>query len=504
MRWTFGRTPRNISRNRRSLAVLATMVVVLASTGCRDEQESAPPPQEEASAEATPTPAAEPTWHDIDGFWRPLADDGAERLLLGSRDTLRAIDAFGETLWEQPSPPQNESALYVMADAHQIYRQGGTDIIALDWETGEEAWRLNYAGDITCAQPESLLLQSTGQHDDGGWLSLYLAPTGPDGVCSTDFAPDPVTYAAAIDPEAGKVLGDLQLPGDAIVAANAVGRLGTTFYAHTADGMGQGLSRLDLTTGDSATLGLNQVLSDEDRTSGVAGALAEIADDTVILNADGTPSTLTIESWNQGSTVGSARLTEARAQAPYCLTRMIHRPGSTSYCIVDDITGGPEGHEGGMQAYWLGVADESGNFDPESFVDVPAPADLDMRGQAPGDAYASFPALIEADALESGNPAIVVPGEGTSVTAHDAVTGDELWSHDAGGDGAATQPFALPALGEVAYTFSRGDGIDTQILDAATGEEIERVKGSYNALDDYAGVFLVVNDDNTTRVRVVG
>lgn len=499
MRRTFGRPRNRVSASGRRLAALATIAVVLASTSCRDEPETAPAPPTDAPA--TPTPTPEPTWHDIDGFWRPLADDGAERLLLGSRDTLRAVDASGETLWEQPSPPQHESALYVMADAHQIYRQEGTDIIALDWETGEETWRLNYAGDITCAQPESLLLQSTGQHDDGGWLSLYLAPTGPDGVCSTGFAPDPVTYAAAIDAEAGTVLGDLQLPGDAIVAANAVGRLGTTFYAHTADGMGQGLARLDLTTGDATQLGLNQVLSDEDRTSGNAGALAEIADDTVILNADGTPSTLTIESWNQGSTVGSAKLDQARELAPYCLTHMIHRPGSTSYCIADDITNGPEGHEGGMQAYWLGVADESGNFDPESFVDVPAPGDLDTRGQAPGEAYASFPALIEADALEGGNPAIVVPGEGASVTAHDAVTGDELWTHDAGGDGTATQPYALPTLGEVAYTIRGSGGEQTQILDAATGEELEKVPGSYNALDAYAGVFLVVNDDQTTRVR---
>ena len=502
-------------RRRRWTLVGVLMALALATSGCW--KPGAEPEQETNAPAPTPTSAApepEPIWHEHEGFWRPVADDGDNRLLLTDGKKLMAWSPEAGELWSTPAPTRMDGSMAVIADAHHVYAQDdGTGVSALSWDSGEIVWEADMAERMNCSNASVLILQSTGQVE-GGWLTgLYMGPTPEmEGDCSTGSPAEPVTVAAAIDPKTGELNGEpFKMPGDRIESGHAHSRDGSAIYVFTSDGMGSGLHRYDLREGRTDVLGLNDALG-EYANQGVQADLSELDDDTLLLaftdplENQRIAGSIDIASWNDDDKVGKATFTAAPPQKDYCLRHIVRTADPAPYCIRDDIVPNPETPDGGADAFWVGVPDEKGVFVLDEFQHVPAPGDLDRRGQAREDSYGAFNALIPADTLEAGSgaPGIVVPGDGASVAAFDVATGDELWRFEpSSGDGVSTQPYALPSLGEVAFVIRGAGDEETVILDAATGAEVERVTGGYNALDGYSGEFLVVNDGENTRVRVL-
>lgn len=508
---------------RRWLAVAAVASLLFALTGCdlvdrlplaprgapAPREPQAPPPA------PTPTPEPQPTWYPVDAGFHVVADDGDDRVLLTNAQEYIGWRA-GEVLWTRPAPTQiGSDVITTFADAEHFYVPVAdsptgriTTIQAFSWDTGEVAWRLDVAAALGCANPESMVLTTSDHVNDEGLLTGLYFGTGTrgfNGDCTGDFPSDPTPWGVAINPKNGRPIGEpLLLPGDGILTGYAFNRDGSALYLHLADGMGASLHRYDLTKGTTQGLGLNQFLQGASG-SGLGARMTEL-DDNVLYMGWESPVTggdipygfLNVDEWGAP---GRGHFTDIpRGFDTGCFDNVVRTQTGYRYCLYPNLMSiEVDGGYTETNGFFFSASDAAGAFAATKTLALPAGK---VGGNDREDAdFDMLPALVPPDAAGRDNPLIVLPGDGGSVIAYDATTGEEVWRAGTPDAGLSASVYAVPALGEVYFIDKEAQ--TTTVLDAATGAEVDTIALPYEPWDQFAPNHLFVNAQDKAFIRAL-
>ncbi|GAA4284460.1 hypothetical protein GCM10022261_19910 [Brevibacterium daeguense] len=478
--------------SRAVLSVLGAAALLL--TGC-----TAPGAPGESSTQAgEPAPSAAPRLSDpIDLNYAAelLTDDGRGRALLVDWEAgkVRAVDSAGADLWTKPIDidPERSAApsAYTYNELVIVDDQTG-NLSALAWNDGSEAWTF------------SVSEAGAGCHYEWGFGSLA---TGPSSVLSRgdlilmeyfmaakdeNCAPreasaasddggnegDPVVFA--IDPATGEeawpalTVGSDGLPfGGRSVRVAPQGDYGYFSWADSTDSL---LTRIDLSTGNTATLPITDLRTIDDTgaeyysvvPTAEAGSLIyefghEDPDDPMSVGfgrwalmtlpttlPEEDPGELAPLSLLEHPDVADA-MSMQNTFEPVCSAEPVYTPQGDSTCVMVQLFASTIKYVGSDLSTPAGWYSDAGGM-----------RDFDSVGTH----YSPQRAAVDGP----DGPLIIVPGLESSIMALDAGSGERIWE---AGEHPGENPWGgqgyLPAVGKVVVA----DGKKTTFYDAVTGEE---------------------------------
>lgn len=509
-----------ISRVASGLAAAATTLALLLVAGCSGAEGQGSSPAGEDSPSPSPEPSALSEPIELDYSGQVLTDDGHGRALVvdWTNGALRALDDQGAELWSETIELDDE-----MLSAPIAYSFGETVIIddfsgaitARQWGDGTETWSFSpEEAEAGCHEVWGFAPTSTGTgtvlDEDDVILLEYIMAMKKDG-CSTPESGDPILFA--LDPATGEqawpalTVGDGGLPFGGENLGIAPDR--SHGYLTWGDDGASMLTRVDLATGEHATLDITGVREADDAgvdwysvvPAGDPGAAvyvygAEDPDDPYSGMVQ-RKALLTLP--NELSTTGPGALEpldpEEHAEAyealefedtfdPQCTATPVYTPASEPACIMPELFASAVAYSGSDLESPTWLSEEQA---PESVLEYSTP-ESDIGGAQ----YAA----VDGPA----GPLLVVPTLDHSVSALDAATGEVVWASEAqggpdpwGGQGYLPDLDLVPVVDDGELTF----------YDAATGEVRDSVGVADVASLSSTTRFLLVTEDQTSRLWTI-
>lgn len=498
-------------------ACVASSVLVLSGCGVlpgagdqQGRQASGEQAGQTSAKSATPSPesSALPTWSSFkdvgDTVMLVAAGPGRALVLPSDGSPGYVINPQGTKVWDIPEVTTNDFGFYY--DDEHIYIKTSSDnaVIALDWATGAQAWKVTPTEDAPCADPSGYRLvpgaQSRATHKltpDGTLALVWETPQyateqyGPPectDVSNAEKKPTPMNFG--IDPKTGNTIWEADAtPNLYTYKSYADDPLGKYLYMLW-DLRGQmWITRIDTTTGEQANSAVDGLtpsyLPFNDSQSLITTGIDTFA--VVSINAGAHAKAVSFKSgqdWGQ-LTLQQAEPDSLRSERVYTT------PNGVRYSFAPPVNSGDD-----YRVHLVAVPGDRADATYSAWT-LPAPDLLVPESEIPQYSYFSDSQIIDS---EPTNPLILLPRKDGGIAAVQLKDGTEVW-HSSGDTEPGTKP-AFSQAGKI-VNFLVGDEVVT--VRADNGEEVSRetMPGVSQVWSEGQFQLFENRRDGPTQIRVI-